>query len=45
MRAGAMGAALTGAMALAGWGAARAAVARIERNPDPFPRDLLAREP
>lgn len=29
----------------AGLIAARAAAARIERNPDPFPRDLLAREP
>jgi hypothetical protein len=45
MRAVATGAALTGAMVLAGWSAVRAAVARIERNPDPLPRDLLAREP
>ena len=28
-----------------GWWAARAEVAAIERNPDPFPRDQLAREP
>src|SRR6478736_6009722 len=39
------GTALVGAMGFAGWGAARAAVAAIERNPDPFPRDQLAREP
>jgi len=39
------GTALVGAMGVAGWGAARAAVAAIERNPDPFPRDQLAREP
>src|SRR5262249_35072163 len=38
----AAGAALFG---LAGWGAARALVARIERNPDPFPRERLLAEP
>jgi pimeloyl-ACP methyl ester carboxylesterase len=37
--------ALVGAIGVAGWGAARAAVAAVERNPDPFPRDQLAREP
>jgi non-heme chloroperoxidase len=36
------GAALIGVV---GWWAARAKVAAIERNPDPFPRDQLAREP
>jgi pimeloyl-ACP methyl ester carboxylesterase len=39
------GSALVGAIGVAGWCAARAAVAVIERNPDPFPRDQLAREP
>ena len=39
------GTALVGAIGVAGWCAARAAVAAIERNPDPFPRDRLAREP
>jgi non-heme chloroperoxidase len=39
------GSALVGAIGVAGWCAARAAVAAIERNPDPFPRDQLAREP
>jgi non-heme chloroperoxidase len=39
------GAAVVGAIGVAGWWAARAAVAGIERNPDPFPRDRLAREP
>jgi non-heme chloroperoxidase len=39
------GTALVGAIGVAGWCAARAAVAAIERNPDPFPRDQLAREP
>ena len=39
------GSALVGAIGVAGWGAARAVVAAIERNPDPFPRDQLAREP
>src|SRR3954468_22125244 len=39
------GTALAGAMGVAGWGAARAAVAVIDRNPDPFPRDQLARAP
>src|SRR4029079_8652826 len=39
------GTALVGAMGVAGWGAARAAVAAIERNPDPFPRDQLAPGP
>ena len=48
MRAGlAGGAALAviGAIGVAGWWAAVAAVAAIERNPDPLPRDRLAREP
>jgi pimeloyl-ACP methyl ester carboxylesterase len=36
------GAALTG---LAGWAAARALVAWIEHNPDPYPRDRLLAEP
>ena len=46
MRAGlAAGAALIGATGLLGWGAARAMVARIERNPDPFPRERLLAEP
>src|SRR5262245_50809159 len=36
---------LIGATALVGWGAARAAVARIARNPDPFPRQRLCAEP
>jgi hypothetical protein len=36
------GAALIGVV---GWWAARAKVAAIERNPDPYPRDQLAREP
>ena len=39
------GTALVGAIGVAGWCAARAAVAVIEHNPDPFPRDQLAREP
>jgi non-heme chloroperoxidase len=38
----AVGAALFG---LLGWGGARALVARIERNPDPFPRERLLAEP
>ena len=46
MRTGlAAGAALIGATGLLGWGAARARVSRIERNPDPFPRDRLLAEP
>ena len=46
MRAGlAGGAALVAAIGVAGRWAARAAVAAIERSPDPFPRDRLAREP
>ncbi|OIN80618.1 alpha/beta hydrolase [Mycobacterium malmoense] len=38
-------AALAGATGLLGWGAARATVARIQRNPDPFPRQRLITEP
>jgi len=38
-------AALVGAIGVAGWWATRAAVAAIERNPDPFPRDCLGAEP
>ena len=38
------GTALVGAIGAAGWCAARAAVANIERNPDPFSRAQLARE-
>jgi non-heme chloroperoxidase len=46
VRAGlAAGAAVVGAIGVAGWWAARAAVAGIERNPDPFPRDRVARGP
>lgn len=36
---------LIGASGLLGWGAARALVTRIERNPDPFPRERLLSEP
>ena len=39
------GVALAAAIGIAGGYTARAAVAEIERNPDPFPRDQLAREP
>ncbi|OBK49590.1 alpha/beta fold hydrolase [Mycobacterium kubicae] len=42
MRAVALGAVLTG---LLGWGGARALVAQIERNPDPFPPERLRVEP
>jgi pimeloyl-ACP methyl ester carboxylesterase len=46
MRTGlAEGTALIGATGLLGWGAARWAASRIERNPDPFPRDRLLAEP
>jgi non-heme chloroperoxidase len=46
MRTGlAAGAALIGASGLLGWGAARAMASRIERNPDPFPRERLLAEP
>lgn len=38
-------AALVGATVVAGWGTARAAVARIERNPDPYPPERLIAEP
>jgi len=38
-------AALVGATVLGGWAAARAALARIERNPDPYPRERLIAEP
>jgi hypothetical protein len=44
MKAGLCAAVLAAATGLLGWGAARAAVARIERNPDPVPRELLAAE-
>jgi alpha-beta hydrolase superfamily lysophospholipase len=37
--------ALAGAIGATGWQAIRAAVARIEANPDPYPRERLAREP
>ena len=39
------GATVAGATGLAGWGAARAMVAAIRRNPDPFPRERLIVEP
>jgi non-heme chloroperoxidase len=42
MRAGPASAALACAGSVLGWAAARGAVARIERNPDPYPRHLLA---
>ncbi len=46
MRTGlAAGAAVAGATGLLGWGAARAMVARIRQNPDPFPRERLIAEP
>jgi non-heme chloroperoxidase len=46
MRTGlAAAAALIGATGLLGWGAARSVIARIERNPDPFPRERLLAEP
>ncbi|ABL05491.1 conserved hypothetical membrane protein [Mycobacterium ulcerans Agy99] len=38
-------AALAGASGLVGWGGARALARRIERNPDPFPRERLLAEP
>lgn len=38
-------AALVGATGLAGWGAARAMVMRIQQNPDPFPPERLIAEP
>ena len=41
----AAGAALLGATGLLGWGAARTVVARIQQNPDPFPRERLIGEP
>jgi pimeloyl-ACP methyl ester carboxylesterase len=41
----AAGTAVVGAIGVAGWCVARAAVAAIERNPDPFSRAQLAREP
>jgi non-heme chloroperoxidase len=34
-----------GVAGLLGWGAARAATARLQRNPDPFPRERLLAEP
>jgi non-heme chloroperoxidase len=45
VRAGVVAAALAGAIGATGWRAVRAAVARIEANPDPYPRDRLACEP
>jgi pimeloyl-ACP methyl ester carboxylesterase len=39
------GAALVGVIGVVGWWAVRAAVAEIERNPNPYPRDRLATEP
>jgi non-heme chloroperoxidase len=46
VRAGLVGSAVVaGAVGAAAWWAAQAAVARIERNPDPFPRNRLGREP
>jgi non-heme chloroperoxidase len=44
VRAG-LAAALIGAAGLAGWGAARATVAAIERNPDPYSEERLRTEP
>ena len=41
----AAGAASLGAASLVGWAAARAIVALIRRNPDPFPRERLIAEP
>ncbi len=45
MRAGLAAAAVLGAGSLLGAGGARALVARIERNPNPFPRERLLGEP
>jgi non-heme chloroperoxidase len=45
VRAGLAAAAALGAAGLLGAGGARALVARIERNPDPFPRERLLAEP
>jgi non-heme chloroperoxidase len=45
MRAGLAAAAVLGAAGLLGAGGARALVARIERNPNPFPRERLLVEP
>lgn len=46
MRTGlAAGAAVVGGTGLAGWGAARAMVARIQQNPNPFPRERLTVHP
>jgi non-heme chloroperoxidase len=45
-RAGAVGtSAVAGAVGVTGWWAARTAVARIERNANPFPREQLVCEP
>lgn len=44
MRSGLAAAALL-ATGVLGWGGARALVARIEQNPDPYPRDRLVAEP
>ncbi len=45
MRTGlAAGAALVGGSGLLGWAVARATVARIQQNPDPFPRERLSAE-
>lgn len=44
VRAGVVVAGLAGAIGAAGWSAIHRAVARIEANPDPYPRELLARE-
>ncbi|MGO9182682.1 alpha/beta fold hydrolase [Mycobacterium sp.] len=38
------GAAVIGATGLLGWGAARMIAGRIQRNPDPFPRERLVAE-
>ncbi|MGA8330582.1 MAG: alpha/beta hydrolase, partial [Mycobacterium sp.] len=45
MRAGVVATALAGAIGATGWQAIRAAVGRIEANPDPYPRETLSREP
>lgn len=40
-----VGGAFAGVVGMAGLWAIRSAVARIEANPDPYPREGLAREP
>ena len=45
VRGAAFTATLAAAIGTTSWPAIRAAVARIEANPDPYPRERLAREP